>query len=319
MANSALITQITPLSSHDGPGMRTTLFFKGCSLCCRWCHNPETISVHQQAAWRGRLCIGCGGCIKRAVELGVVVDSPAQITQLQSVEVVVSCAEVCPSRALKLVAREWSVEGVAKEIMKSAPLNRAMGGGVTFSGGEPALHGEFIEQVMDRLDDQKLHYALDSCGQVAFATYERLIPRMDLLLFDVKECDDVKHKEFTGSSNSMIFDNLRRAAKMIVEQELRCRIWIRTPLIPTMTATTENVVAIAELLKSLPSGVVERWELCSFNNMCKNKYHELSILWSLDSLDLLSSEQSSEFLSEAKRVVDGLFEVSLSGLTSKRR
>ena len=220
--------------------MRTTLFFKGCSLQCAWCHNPETIAFHQQLMWRERLCIACKECLKNSnshLSLGDYIKDALKNNKIEA-------ASYCPAKAFRLAAKEYTVDMIVKEISKYADLNKSMGGGVTFSGGEPMTHSAFIEDVIDELADKNIHFAIDTCAEVSFDKYIRLLPKINLLLFDIKESDAQKHKLFTGRENTLIIDNLIKIIDFIKTNNLSCKLWIRTPLIPKMTSSEENIRGI---------------------------------------------------------------------------
>lgn len=227
-----------------------------------------------------------------------------------------ACVERCPSKALTLAATDYSSDDIVRQITKNEPLFKSMNGGVTFSGGEPALQSEFIEEVVDKLSLHNIHFALDSCGQAPFAAYEKLLPKIDLLLFDIKELDQKKHKIFTGADNSLILDNFHKIISYISENSLKAKVWIRTPLIPNYTASAENISAIAQLLNDLPPKSIERWEICSFNNMCIDKYRQVGKSWALGNEDLLTKQQAEEFLSLAKEIAPKI-NIRLTGLTRR--
>ena len=149
-----------------------------------------------------------------------------------------------PSKAMHFSSKSYSVEDVAKIIHKDKLLFQAMNGGVTFSGGEPALHYKFITEVIDTLNDPMIKYALDTCGAAPFEAYKKLLPKMDQILFDIKEMDDAKHSEFTGRGTELIWSNLTKIEELIEQHDLNTMIWIRTPLIPDYTATEKNIEAM---------------------------------------------------------------------------
>lgn len=317
-AKKAWLTRITSLSSHDGPGVRTTLFFKGCSLQCSWCHNPETIHSFPELEWQSLECIGCrkceAACQSGAIDIlsgnGYPVDKKKCIRCFR-------CVEDCPAGALKVNGKSYSVEEVVHRIRKDEDLIKKMQGGITFSGGEPALQADFIQEVAQIVKKQGIHIALDTCGQVDVSAYEKLLPLIDLLLFDIKESDPVKHKQFTQAGNEKILSNLFYVATRIREQNLPVRIWIRTPLVPGMTATEENIMAIGCLLSENLDDLVERWELCAFNNMCTFKYKQLGQNWKLAHIPLLGETDMSRFLSVARKAAPRIQHVTATGLTKK--
>lgn len=314
----ALLTNITPLSSHDGPGLRTTLFFKGCPLRCRWCHNPETIRSVPELEWDRRFCIECRVCNTYCRNGAICFGEERDylIDKKQCLRCFV-CADHCPSQALKVIGKRYSLEELEALILKDEKLIKNMGGGITFSGGEPTLQSAFILQLSQNLKNKNFHLALDTCGQASWESYEQLLPYMDLLLIDLKEMDPTKHIEFTGSDNRLIHENILHIVEYIHFHRLSTRIWIRTPLIPGMTASLENMSAIGTFIDTYLSGDVDKWELCAFNNLCNDKYDRLGIQWNLKRTELLSERIMEELLLKAKQSVSSVKHVMASGLNKK--
>lgn len=314
----ALISNCISLSSHDGPGLRTTLFFKGCPLKCKWCHNPETIQKNPEVEWNRRLCIGCQTC--SSVCMNGAIDfsrDNAYLIDKGKCTQCFACVDHCPAHALKRIGKTYRVDDLEEAVLKEEALLKDMGGGVTFSGGEPAIRSKFITPLAQRLKARGIHLALDTCGYVSWEHYERLLPYMDLVLFDLKEMDPAKHLAFTGADNQLIHENLNRMAEYIQARQLPVRIWIRTPLIPDMTASKENVEAIGRFIQSGLSAYVDKWELCAFNNLCEEKYTRLGIEWELKQVELLSMEEMGNLLSIAKQSAPSIKQVIASGLNRK--
>lgn len=308
----ALVTNIEYLSSHDGPGVRTTVFMKGCSLRCQWCHNPETIHSYQELQWNDRLCIACLSCYAHcrsdAIRVGKVpfVDSQKCVRCFD-------CTGSCPSGALSVVGKRYSVDELELQLVREETLLKAMKGGVTFSGGEPVLQAKFVAGLAERLKNRGIHLALDTCGYAPWTNYEMLLPYMDLILYDIKEMDAQKHIAFTGHDNQLIHDNLIKMCRYIQANALPVRIWIRTPLIPDYTATVDNVKAIGKFLSEMPE-VIERWELCTFNNLCKDKYRRLGLSWALKGLPLMMKSENLKLKQLAQDSVLSRIMVTTSGL-----
>lgn len=308
----ALVTNIEYLSSHDGPGVRTTVFMKGCSLRCQWCHNPETIHPYQELQWNDRLCIGCLSCYAHcrsdAIRVGKV-----PFVDLQKCVRCFDCTGSCLSGALSVVGKRYSVDELELQLVREETLLKAMKGGVTFSGGEPALQAKFVAGLAERLKNRGIHLALDTCGYAPWTNYEMLLPYMDLILYDIKEMDAQKHIAFTGHDNQLIHDNLIKMCRYIQANALPVRIWIRTPLIPDYTATGDNVKAIGRFLSEIPE-VIERWELCTFNNLCRDKYRRLGLSWVLKGLPLMRKSENLKLKQLAQDSVLGRIMVTTSGL-----
>lgn len=314
----ALLSNCISLSSHDGPGLRTTLFFKGCSLKCKWCHNPETIRRGQELEWNHRLCIGCqtcgNVCTNNAIDFS---KETAYLIDKEKCNQCFACVESCPARALKVIGKTYSLDALEEQVLKEEVLIKSMGGGVTFSGGEPAIQSVFITELSKRLKKKEVHLALDTCGQVAWEHYRRLLPYMDLILFDLKEMDPIRHVAFTGADNHLIQENLSHIVQYIQTHQLPTRIWIRTPLIPGMTASEENVAAVGKFINSELAECIDKWELCAFNNLCEEKYTRLGIQWELRDKELLSIKEIENLLLIAKQSASLIKQVTASGLNKR--
>jgi len=313
---SAILTEIRSLSPHDGPGLRTTLYFKGCSLKCKWCHNPETIGSSPEIEWDEKICIDCRICEAECPEKAIAFSEPqAYIIDKNKCTVCGICVESCPSKALKKIGQSYTVNQLVERIQKDDNFIKRSNGGVTFSGGEPALQYPFIAELALKLKAHDYHIALDTCGAAPAKAYETLVPLMDLILFDLKEMDNTRHRLFTGGSNVEIHKNLALILKIIEHNNLSAEVWIRTPLIPGMTNTFENIQGIGELISTKKG--IQKWDLCTFNNLCVAKYRKLGQEWGLEHAELLSTTDAANLLHIARQSVPAEVSVTLSGLTKK--
>lgn len=284
---------IQRMSSEDGPGLRTTIFFKGCSLACAWCHNPESIAKKLQVHWVGSRCIGCGicqdicpnGALKRD-DAGVHIDRRLCVGCCK-------CVSSCPSLALECKGIDAEPEALCRELLKDrAYFGRE--GGVTLSGGEALLQEGAIE-LLRLLKSKGVQTAVDTCGMVFPEQLEAALPYTDILLYDLKLMNDTAHSRWTGRGNAMILRNLGIAA---LWAKGNGRLWIRTPIIPGATDSEENIRAIGERIHAI--GGAERWELCAFNNLCKDKYQRLDIDWVFRDAPLISRRQMEQYLAVAQ-------------------
>lgn len=219
------VADIKRLAVHDGPGIRTTMFLKGCPLRCLWCHNPENMSLRPALAYTKRLCHRCGACAGVCPSGAISVEGGPRIESGLCRGCGV-CAEACLHGALRLYGREMSALNAAAMLLLDEGFYRASGGGVTLSGGEPLLQAEFCAEVLGCLREQGVHTAVDTCGEVPWAAFEAVLPETNLFLYDVKDTDSARHERYTGTPNTRILDNLRRLDRQGAAME------IRMPIVP---------------------------------------------------------------------------------------
>jgi pyruvate formate lyase activating enzyme len=293
------LLEIQRMSTEDGPGIRTTVFLKGCYLSCQWCHNPESISFKPQLVWVKSNCIACLTCVDVCPNKALSSSEDEIIIDRNVCKADGICTEECPSGALELMGKDVSVEEVVKEVLKDKSFFEKSGGGVTLSGGEPTMQHDFAVAFFKQLKEDGIHTALDTCGLGTPAAYEKILPYTDLILYDIKEIDPEKHGLFTGSSNEKVLGNLKLISEWMNINHMPRELWIRTPIIPDATGTEENIMGIGKFIyenKLHPA----RWELCAFNNLCKDKYRQLGTKWLFEKEDLLSAEKMEHFLEIAR-------------------
>jgi pyruvate formate lyase activating enzyme len=295
------ILHLQRLSTEDGPGIRTTVFFKGCPLRCTWCHNPESISPRPELQWLATRCIGCHTCLD-ACPTGCLAASPEGIRidrgRCSGCGI---CAEACPGGALELLGRTVTLDGLVAELLKDRAYYQASGGGVTASGGEPAMQPAFVAALFERLQAAGISTALDTCGLAAAQALGRILPSVDLVLFDLKEIDATRHRAFTGQDNEAILQAVLDMRDYLVWAVPSPRLWIRTPLIPGATASRENLEGLGAWLATHLDGLVDRWELCAFNNLCRDKYRRLGLQWQFATAPLLTGDELSQWAEIARR------------------
>lgn len=296
---TGIVLEIQRMSTEDGPGLRTTVFFKGCGLGCSWCHNPESLERAPELQWIDSRCILCAQCIDAC---------PRGALKLAGTEIVIdrsvcagcgTCAAVCPSTALELIGAAWSVESLADEVMKDRSYY-GTGGGVTASGGEAALQAPFVAALFRELKSRGIGTALDTSGHCRRDHLDMILPFADLVLYDIKEIDSERHRAFTGSGNKRILDNFIYTAGYVRGHILPGGIWVRTPIIPGATDRRENIAGIGALIAAHGSDVVTRWELCSFNNLCRDKYRRLGKEWDFTATPLVGRETMEELADAAR-------------------
>ncbi len=315
MADSeGLIFQIQKFSTEDGPGIRTTVFFKQCPLKCIWCHNPESILKKPQLEWFKHKCIGCNTCIQTCQQNSLNFKENGLNIDRETCTSCGECSEACPSTALSILGKLWSLEDLFHEIEKDKVYYTKSGGGITVSGGEPTQQPEFVGNFLKKCQENGISTALDTCGYASKKIYEKLLPYVDLVLLDIKMIDSNKHNKHTGVVNEIILEN----AVWIMEflKKNNKEMWIRTPIIPKYSATEENIKGIGIFIVEKLDNFPERWDLLSFNRLCADKYSRLGLDWVLKDESLMTSEEMEFFSEIAKKT--NVKNVHWSGLTRKQ-
>lgn len=263
-----LIFDIKRYSINDGPGIRVTIFFKGCPLNCRWCHNPESISPKIQKLFTASKCIGCEECCRACPVQACRLTPEGIVTDDGLCTLCGKCAEACPTLATEMSGRYRSVDELLKIIDKERPFFDQSRGGVTFSGGEPLLYPDFLIEILDACGRQQIHRAVDTSGFVKIETLLRVAKYTDLFLYDLKMIDSDKHKLYTGVDNRLILENL----KVLAENGAAIRV--RIPLIGGVNDDDASIEAAAAFVAGL-SGEKKPVDLLPFHDLAKGKVLKL--------------------------------------------
>ncbi len=285
------ILHIQRLSTEDGPGIRTTVFFKGCPLHCEWCHNPESLSRQPQIQWFVVRCIGCRTCIEACPKDCITLTETGMALDRERCDACGDCVKACPAGARELLGRDVSADELLAELAKDRAFYEKSGGGVTLSGGEPTFQADFAEELLAKLKEAGISTALDTCALTSTHILERLLPYTDLVLFDLKILNTDLHMQYTGIANDPILENLAFIKHYFEEHTVHSGLWIRTPLIPQATDSDENLTEIGRYLSEQFDGIVGRWELCAFNNLCRDQYARLGLEWKYATTPLLSQAE----------------------------
>lgn len=303
---TGLIFNIQRDSTEDGPGIRTTVFLKGCSMRCPWCHNPEGIKPFPELVWYESRCIGDAKCVKACPRNAITITMDGVAIDRTRCDTCEQCAGVCPANALEVLGKSSTAAEIAAAVLRDRVFYQKSGGGVTISGGEPSLQAGFSFTLMQLIRKEGIHVALDTCGGISWETLSPLVKLADLVLYDIKLLDKEKHKRYTGISLDLVLENARNIAKQ--EKPM----WVRTPVIPGYTDSEENIRGIARLIADkLPT--VERFDILAFNNTCMMKYRRLDQPWLLEGKGPVT-EKKMELLAAAAQK-EGLEFVRWSGMT----
>jgi pyruvate formate lyase activating enzyme len=308
MTLTGRVYDIQGFSLHDGPGIRTTIFMKGCPLRCPWCHSPESQQFFPQLSWLAMKCAGiaaCGTCLTacplNAISPGEFKDNPATGEQIQLVRIDRSrcdncgaCAEACLRKALFICGTDYTVEELAARVSKDIPFYEQSGGGVTISGGEPFTQPEFVLQLLKALKGRGIHTAVDTTGFAPFKLIEPAIPYVDLFLYDLKHMDSEKHAAAIGTPNEMILENARKIAAGGGKMQ------IRIPIIPSFNDSEENIRETGKFCASLGNAVV-LIQLLPYHNLGVVKYQRIS-----DKPVLEAAPPSEEKMDSLKKMLEAM-------------
>lgn len=242
-----------------------------------------------QTHWFSVRCLDCKTCVAACPNKCLTMTGDGLVIDRKLCESCGTCADACPSGALEMLGRDVTVEETIAELLKDRAYYEKSGGGVTLSGGEPTFQPDFAEALLQNLKLQGIHSALDTCGLTSFQTLDRILPFTDLVLFDLKLGDPVLHLEYTGVTNRQILENLAYLRDFRRAQTRQFEIWIRTPLIPGVTVSDKNIRSLGRYLADSMNGSVSRWELCAFNNLCRDQYKRLGMDWAYNQTPLMTA------------------------------
>ena len=266
---SGKIFDIKKYAIHDGHGIRTTIFFKGCPLSCRWCHNPESISGATQRLYREERCIGCLECISACLNDAISAGENKLKWEAANCVYCKTCARRCPAEAVEFIGKTMSVEDVVAEISKDTLFYDESSGGVTFSGGEPLMQPSFLTGLLKACGDLDLHRAVDTCGYADTRTLLKVASHVDLFLYDLKHMDPEKHCRYTGVSNEMILANLKCLSRQ------GAKIIIRLPVIPGINNDRKNIERTGAFLSPLAG--VNQVNILPYHRTAAAKYKNLGL------------------------------------------
>lgn len=279
---TAVVTNIQGYSIHDGPGIRTVVFLKGCPLRCQWCANPENLTKKVQVGFLKSLCTGCGRCAKACAQGAIRLGKDEYRIDRAKCTDCLDCVDACYYGALVRYGAERTAEDVYAEVRRDKMFYDSSGGGVTLSGGEPLTNPDFAFELCSLCHGEGINTCIETCGNVPQATFEKMLPVVDYFYFDLKLMDGEAHKKYTGADNKLILSN----ARYIVGQG--AKVLFRQPLIPGVNDGEENIRATAEFMKSLKDGGMDI-QLMPYHRMGQTKYAALELPYPAENIRIMSA------------------------------
>lgn len=287
-------------SLQDGPGIRTTVFLKGCSLACEWCANPESWLGAPEMAYFTDKCIGAGRCAALCPFGAITMENDRPSTDwgvcrskcYGKVDAPYPCTKKCYSQARRTIGQHMTAAEVMQEVLKDKGIYDESGGGMTVSGGEPLYQSVFLAELLRQAKGRGLNTAVETCGFASWKAYEQALEHTDLVFLDLKQFDSTRHKELTGQRNELIFANAFRIADFM--RRKGGRMITRLPVVPGRTDTLENVTAVAEFVRTLPG--VETLELMAYHRLGRGKYKDIGKAYPLEDVAPPTKEEMRPLL-----------------------
>lgn len=291
---SGIVFNIQKFSIHDGPGIRTVVFLKGCPLNCKWCSNPESQCLNPIILFNPNKCINCNTCIQVCKKGAILDKNDTRIVDVTKCDLCGDCLEVCYSGGLERIGDKMNVEEVMNIVRQDMHFYLESGGGLTLSGGEPSMQYTFASKILDKCIEEGINTALETCGFAQWEKLKELIQKVDLVLYDIKHTNSEVHKTLTGRDNKLILDNARNVAKMSK------KMIVRIPVIPTYNSYEDSILSIMEFVLSLKT--VREVHLLPYHSYGSNKYKCLGWEYELKDLAAPSNEEMEKLKALGERL-----------------
>lgn len=288
---------------HDGPGIRTSVFLKGCPLCCSWCQNPESHFYHPELFFAEEKCSGCGKCIHLCPEKAIRLQGKKSRTDRQLCKGAGLCVDACPNEARAAIGRWATADEVFKEIAADSLFYQESGGGVTLSGGEPLAQPEFAASILKKCRDAGLHTALDTCGYASWTTAREVLRYVNLVLFDFKHMNPEIHRKYTGVSNELILQNAEK-----IHHDMSIPMWARVTLVPGFNDSVENIEATARFIADRLSNAIPV-HLLPYHRLGEAKWERLDRENEIASIEIPGERQ----LAECRRIFESFGLTAIMG------
>lgn len=282
---SALIFNIQKFSVHDGPGIRTTVFFKGCPLTCQWCHNPESQSYEQEIVFHSNRCSSCGRCTKSCRQQAISMVEGQVVYDASRCIYCGVCVENCYNNSWEIMGKLYTVPQLMSEIVKDRPFYEQSGGGVTLSGGEVMTQIEFALELVKACKEQGISVAIDTCGYAPLENFSRILEHVDVFLYDIKLMDSKRHDYYIGMDNTLILENLKMLSSC------GATISLRLPLIEGINTDDEHIHQVLDFIESLRIGVIH---LLPYHDMAIGKYEQWNMECPVEKFFAPSNERLEE-------------------------
>lgn len=272
MKSSPLILELKGNSLDDGPGIRTVVFLKGCPLDCVWCHNPESKKNGVEISFESKVCVGCNTCLDTCTRQALSRENPLFIDR-SLCTLCFDCVDNCPASALERIGQPMEISRLVEQVVKDKPFFDTSKGGVTFSGGEPTLHMEYLGRAAKALKEKGIHVLIETCGQFNYQAFlDRVYPHVDLIYFDIKIMNSHSHKKYCGTPNKTILENFKKLHEKYLAGGVE--VMPRTPLIPEITDTKENLEAIVAFYRQEK---VQKTQLMAYHPLWQEKNKKIGI------------------------------------------